>query len=669
MMWEWLRRLDDEAIVDWANKGLLRRGAKTLATTNPDGWTLTAEHAEANIESYTQTLGGAGFAALHCDCPAYGPCHHLCAFVLGLRARAATAANSGDIPTESAATPWLDGAADSVANAFGSPAERKALHWLAQGFEATLSENHSGLVAELNDPDEVTVRIPRAGGLAAASCSCKAATCAHRALAALQARRAAGVATPPLPETVLNDTALACLSQTRQWLTALSLQGTSGIGPAFLDQGQTLATELRQADLPRPSAMLDTLVANLRDDRLGRGGATERIADTLAALWMCLRGLAQQPMPRPFRELAGVHRQSYRRSGDLVLHGIAAEIWHTGNGQRGFSVHFQDAGSGRYLRWSESRRHDFDPNWFPETALAGASLGERPVQRLLASPQRLLRGWVSDDGRLSAREGTQLADAPTPSPLPPADDPITLLREHTAGLQADPWRPLPPRFARLVVIDCEQLRTDEVLQHWTLQVRGDGMDFTLRDALHGAERALKRTLQRGLNKGHCPAEVFGRVEIHGARLYLQPIGIRWHGRTTFNTADTDLPEPTTPSTRTPRTPERATETDIPRVFDPSVNAHAAPLEDWLARGHAWLVEVRTVGLADLSESLRSKGHALAAEASLLGWHAVAELLDHSLDAQADAHVQALSWLDLTAWLATTRRLQPKLAATFERTLE
>ena len=677
MMWEWLRTLDDDAIVDWANKGLLRRGAKTLAATDPGGWTLTADRAEAHIESHTQTLGGTGFAALHCDCPAYGPCHHLCAFVLGLRARAAAVTEPGDAPVESAtATPWLDGAADSVANAFGTPAVRKALHWLAQGFEAALNESDGALIAELSDPDEVTVRIPRAGGLTAAGCSCKAATCAHRALAALQARRAAGVATPPLPETVLDDTALACLSQTRQWLTALTLQGTTGIGPAFLDQGEALATELRQADLPRPGALLATLTVNLRDDRLGRGGAAERIADKLAAIWMCVRGLAQHPLPRPFHELAGVHRQTYRRQGDLVLHGIAAEIWHTGSGQRGFSLHFQDAGSGRYLRWSESRRHGFDPDWSPEAALARASLGERPVQRLLASPHRLLRGWISDDGRLSAREGTQLADAPTPSPLPPPDDPAALLHEHAASLRADPWRPLPPRFARLAVIGCGMPETDAVVQHWTLQVQGDGVDYTLRGELHGAEAALLRSLQRGLAHGQRPVELFGRADVQGASLRLTPIAILWQDGTAFNAPGTNwpaseygTPSVPTPRPRPPRPPQtrsdamhdsrepQATGTPDRSVIDSIPDNAEILLDEWLTRIHAWLAEVRVAGLADPSDSLRTKGRALTDEATLLGWSTIAGLLDRSLDIHLGPHERAQAWLDLTAWLATARRLK------------
>jgi uncharacterized Zn finger protein len=87
MMQEWLRTLDDDAIADWANKGLLKRGAKALAAVDAGQWELAANQARAGIEGHVQTLAGAGFATLQCSCPAFGPCHHLCALLLGLRAR------------------------------------------------------------------------------------------------------------------------------------------------------------------------------------------------------------------------------------------------------------------------------------------------------------------------------------------------------------------------------------------------------------------------------------------------------------------------------------------------------------------------------------------------------------------------------------------------------
>ena len=137
MMRQWLRALEDDAIADWANRGLLKRGAKALAIADTGRWQLEASHARADIEGHVQTLGAAGFATLQCSCPAYGPCHHLCAFLLGLRGRLADTPALQEQAAAPAA-PWLEGDAQAVSQAFGAAAQRKALRWMAQGFEAVL---------------------------------------------------------------------------------------------------------------------------------------------------------------------------------------------------------------------------------------------------------------------------------------------------------------------------------------------------------------------------------------------------------------------------------------------------------------------------------------------------------------------------------------------------
>lgn len=531
MMRQWLRALEDDAIADWANRGLLKRGAKALAIADTGRWQLEASHARADIEGHVQTLGAAGFATLQCSCPAYGPCHHLCAFLLGLRGRLADTPALQEQAAAPAA-PWLEGDAQAVSQAFGAAAQRKALRWMAQGFEAVLEDGSAALIGELSNPDEVTVRVPRAGGLAAASCSCKAPACAHRALVALQARRAAGAAMPPLPAHALEAAALERLAQTRQWLIGWTLQGRAGMNPVFLDQGQALATELRQADLPRPAGVLDLLVRALRDERAGRSGAAQRVAPLLASLWMLLRGLSQQPMPRPLRELAGVHRRSYRRVDGLCLHAVAAELWLAPGGQRGFSVHLQDAASGRFLSWSASRAEGFDTDWDPAEALDNESLGGFTARQLLAGPHVLVQGWASDDGRLSARDATRLAPAEAVPSLPGADDPRALLARHLADLRADPWRQQPPLRARLRATACGLPQRDESLRRWTLALQapqaGPAMDLV--GELQGPQARTGLALHRELARGRVLEEVFGRVQCVAGRLQVTPASVRWrHG--------------------------------------------------------------------------------------------------------------------------------------------
>ncbi|MBK1674061.1 hypothetical protein CKO35_12220 [Ectothiorhodospira shaposhnikovii] len=101
-------------------------------------------------------------------------------------------------------------------------------------------------------------------------------------------------------------------------------------------------------------------------------------------------------------------------------------------------------------------------------------------------------------------------------------------------------------------------------------------------------------------------------------------------------------------------------TESPSTAD---NAYA-PLARWLARGQAWLADVRVAGLADPNASLRARGRAWADEAVLLGWTTVAGLVDRSMDLQLAPHERAQAWLDITVWIATAHRLE-SAAMTFD----
>lgn len=531
LLWQWVRGLDEAAIADWANKGLVKRGAKTLAAGAGVRWTLEADAARADIEGYAQRVDGVGFSRLACDCPAFGPCHHLCAFLLGLRARLAERPPSTDEVAAAVppARPWLAGEADALERALGAAAVRRALHWQARGIVVELTENEAGLHAHLAEPDAVTVRVPRAGGLAASTCSCKAAQCAHRALTLLQARVAAAAPVPQASVAALEPAARIRIEQLDDWLSALVLQGSAGIGAAFVDQGEALATELRQADLPRLGASLQGLVGLLRELRAGRGGAAERLPAALAAVWVLARGLRQTPLPRPYAELAGAHRRTYRRMDGVRLHGVAVEVWTSPAGQRGFSVHFHAPELGRYFSWSESRARDADPQWQADAALLDGQLAGVAVTALLARPHRLVCGWASEDGRLSVREGTCLSALDAAADVAP-DDLGALARALGERTIADPWRQPPPRLARLAVGEVGTLEVDRALRRWSLPLRDPaGRSFVLRGGLDGFELKGVRKLQHGLEAGRVPAEVCGRIASAGGGIVCAPLSVRWRG--------------------------------------------------------------------------------------------------------------------------------------------
>ena len=520
----WLRALDEPAIAAWANKGLLRRGKGVLDQQDTAAWHVDEDRVEAVIEGHRQRLSGVGFEHLSCNCPAFGPCHHLCCFLLGLPALLP----AGEAPGEAPTGDWLELDLPALEQALGAAVLRRARRWFAQGYEAELETGPGGLTGNLQDPEPATVRLLNAGGLAGSICSCKAGRCAHRALVVLQHRLAEGRELPPPPGN-LEPYQSDCLAALDPWLESLVLQGIAGTTGTFLDQGEALATALRQADLPRPAAMLRGLVTRLRHDLERRGGDTPaQIRQTLAGLWLLTRGLRKNPLPRPLAELAGVHRRPYLQVRELTLQAVSVEVWDTLTGQRGFSVHFYVPERRGWLSWSESRGADQDPLWNPLLACQSAQLGGVSIKALRRQPHRLHTGWCSADGRLSGRDGTRLL------PLDGAAAPIasstcaTLAETARTQRLEDPWAQPPRRIERIEIGDQARPVTDPIGQTWRLRISDrDGQPLYLQCELRGSEGIVARQLERGIAAGKRLRDLIGRIGMERGALVMLPIAARW----------------------------------------------------------------------------------------------------------------------------------------------
>ncbi|RSZ60930.1 hypothetical protein HF313_17420 [Massilia atriviolacea] len=518
-LFDWIRSLDDDGVAAWANKGLVRRGLKVLADGADPQWRIGDGEAGARIEGFTQQIGKLGFEHARCDCPAQVTCHHLCAFLLGLRQHLPdSAAEAAPAPAD-----WLLADSDRLGALLGTAALRKALQWLANDTEAEL-EHLPGVVTgtlELTEP--VIVRLPAVGGLAAALCSCRKPACAHRALVVLQARRESGQPIPPLPPVALDADAADRLGHLRGWMASLVIQGWSGSGQAFLDQGEALAMELKQAQMPRVCAALQQLVGLLRQD----SGAAQ---DALAALWMLLRGLQASPLPRPLRELTGVHRRGYGAVGGLELHCTGVERWSSAGGHHGFSLHFWAPARQDYLVWSEVRQQALAPEWDPDHALMHADLGGLALTSMLAAPCVLASGWVSGNGRLSGRDGTRVHALAGELCLPLIEDLTPLIARMAADLHEDPWRVAAPAAVCIGIARQEALQGDRGGGAWSmaacdaagnpLRLQGgfDGMDATVHQELHKAQRA-----------GWRMEALFGYLRIERGALSIRPVSVRWSG--------------------------------------------------------------------------------------------------------------------------------------------
>jgi hypothetical protein len=533
---EWLTSINDDYLVAWANKGLLRRGYKLLTTQNPHDWTLNTETAQATLDGTEQHLDGIGFESLRCGCPSVGPCHHLIALLLGLKQRQEEETAATDSPQpegESApASPWLLTDMTERQILLGKSHLQRARRWLAQGLEGTLIENVTGLNAELPEPLSARVVIPRGGGIAMSLCSCKEPHCAHRALVVLQACRDAGMVEEEHVD-ALTIAQREVLEPLNQWIRLLVLQGMSGIPHLHIERAHALVTELQQVDLPLPARQLARVAEMLEQEwRRHSISSPSRLREALAMLLAHVGALERQPLPQPLANLAGSHRRRYSLRRDLDLVGLAAEVWETLSGYRGYSVYFYAPEEAGYYQLSEARKRDQEPNWLPEPALAQARLGKYKIGDLIGARFRMQRGWCSRDRRFSIREDCQLSK---PEPLPYA----TLLRyssdlpriaqhladkvrHNTYGLDLLP-------YAITVVDGPATLLFDHYQQRW----QGEAKDLRGRIfKLSLSSTALGNLAAQRLQNAPSVQALFGRWHIEETYLCLEPIAV-WQAEKTL----------------------------------------------------------------------------------------------------------------------------------------
>ncbi|MES2818252.1 MAG: hypothetical protein V4812_04615 [Pseudomonadota bacterium] len=526
----WLRAVDDEALLAWANRGLLRRGQKLLEQQVPTSWTLDEVMASAALDGHRQAIKGVGFEQLHCDCAAMGPCHHLVCLLLGLRQRLQAGEDVLEDPAAIEATaPWLILDAESRLAQLGRTALARGQRWQAQGLLAQVDIDDSKLMATLELAKPVRLMIPRTGGLAASLCSCRENPCAHRALVILQLAQAEHPGACTAAVEALSPGQGRALEELDRWIGELTMLGLNGGSSLFVARGEALSTELTQADLPQPGRLLKRLTRLLDDERRGMAGSTAtQVRRQLAELLAHRRALARNPLPQPLGQLAGVHRRNYLLCQELPLIALAAECWETHSGYRGYSLHFLSPRDGRCYSLSESRALALNPQWKPHEALIQASFCGHRLTAMLGMRCVLEKGWVSEEGRLANREGTRLRiEGPLPHDelMALAESPRQRLRKIATQRSTWLYRSDPQPWGLVAGWVSELPVFERYTQRWLGEGSGPD-DERFRILVPGTAagaQAMKR-LQRAEQEGE-GAWLFGRWSVEDEWPTLSPIAL------------------------------------------------------------------------------------------------------------------------------------------------
>lgn len=408
---EWVITLSDAYMVEWSNRGLFRRGKRLAEQHGGTGLNVEGGRITGDLDQHVQTITGPGFAYLACDCPATGTCYHLTAFLLVLRDKLKKDPGTIDTENKNEQAPWIFEQIGNLEKVLGKKNVSKALKMYLQSVPVKIQEDDTGIIATLLLTKEVTVRIPRTGGLPMSLCSCRTGNCSHKALAVLSLPENKGLVNlAEIQAGALTVFQKDVLDQTKQWVRSLVIKGTGHISRLEIDQCGALVTLTKQADLPEVSRRIKRIHRWLEQERIkNTQTAPHALRSLVADISATLTALQQKPLPQHIQDLAGVHLRNYTCIKKKPLIGVGAEKWETPTGFLGFTLHFFSPEDNRWYTRSEVRTSSYarENHWDPASVYQNDSWLDGYVYQNLIGKQFVLNHvWVSGDHRLSARSQT-----------------------------------------------------------------------------------------------------------------------------------------------------------------------------------------------------------------------------------------------------------------------
>lgn len=421
MISEWALSIDEAYIVDWANKGLYRRGTKTLEKQDIETWSFSMNRVSACIDEYEQSVESGGLDGLLCSCPATVTCHHLVCFLLGIKSHyekthskaspVSSAEESDDAGVQLA--PWVIVDRSERQKTLGKPQLDRALRWLALQLEIEVEINKHSLRASVYEGEVYRVTVPHAGGLSAAICSCKKVKCVHLAYLVVHQTKAwchDNDQIDAFDSTLLVDqTMRAALTALEEWLMHILLQGLGSISVAHGALGEAIVTDLRQSDLPRIASQVSSLLILFKKEK--QSTTLSDLNDfrvALAGLYASLKALAKDQPSQALVKLAGQHRRTFFIRPQLTLCCISSNIWRSDSGFDGYTVYFY-CPEDQHVYWlSESRSRSYDTNWSPQQALSQRTIDGHKLLGLVGQTFVMHNAKLSFDRKLNADAAVEL---------------------------------------------------------------------------------------------------------------------------------------------------------------------------------------------------------------------------------------------------------------------
>ncbi|AHG20917.1 SWIM zinc finger protein [Chania multitudinisentens RB-25] len=422
MSWRTLyTHYDDDALIVFANAGLLRRARKDL-----DKVILTdAANGAFSSDGQEVVLAPEGIQKARCNCSAPGCCKHILAAVLWLQANAAPAAA---LPSaEEPSPPLLPGllALDAVQLIKKSnKAEcRLALKWWQQWQSITLrlEDNGTQLKIYLPDFDEPIIFMHASGyeGMLSSLPEQQQKAIHLAAIAKLFEQHGQSW---PWPENLtetdgprpLSDDEIALIHTVKTFIHSLLQQGLSHVSKSSATQLHLLNMSARAEGLPRLAAYLRGLsgqVALLAEKHFTLDES--QVLRYLARLSAYLYQLTHAPIAT-LPQVRGQLRRQYNEKNDVLsLVPISANWWLADSGALGATFTFWDSDNQQLLQSTQARANRLDTQFHRQNVWSSLSFWKQTADSMMRKPFQLHHPRLSDEGTLAASGDAYAKTAPS----------------------------------------------------------------------------------------------------------------------------------------------------------------------------------------------------------------------------------------------------------------
>ncbi len=419
-----LSRYDDDAWVAIANRGLLRRAHKDLATLDVRLVAETADIVEIAVGERRVRFGAAGPADASCDCPSPVVCQHVLTAGLWLPAQgeAAQAPSPASVEELHQQLMAID---EPTLTAYAGIAGLRWAHQYLRDLETPPQLQRDGYLAVTLPQPGVVVRY-LGGGLDGLVVDHKVPSLPRYRVAAVMAwQQAHGVvieapavrsrSTGPTEAGLsLEDSRARLRTAVCALLTDVVRIGVSHLSPGVLERFTTAAVWAQGAEYHRLARLLRRLADQI-DLQLARSAAANdlQLLDETAiayALTQALEAAASNGEAPPW--LVGRARGSYDELRTLELVGLGGYAWRSGTGYHGLTCLFWAPSRERYYSWTDTRPETlpgFDPlqRWRQPAPWSGLPSPAAAAGRLVT----LTAAEVSPDARISGVESTMARTA------------------------------------------------------------------------------------------------------------------------------------------------------------------------------------------------------------------------------------------------------------------